>query len=147
MTETTETPTKPELKVIAIKTKLCESILGYYVGDMEMSFSKEPAIVLLRPVKIDIVYTPSPTGLLTKYIPSLYFPFGDNAFPIPLSGISHQSMANEFFSKLYKAVVVELVVSEDARQNEISKAIDLKVCENLISQNSFIVYSNTHYTQ
>ena len=143
----TENTEKPEMSVVAIKTKMGDDILAYYVGDMDMAFSDEKAIVLLRPVRIETLYRPTPSGLKTYYVPSLYFPFSDNAFPFALSSISHQGMANSFFVKLYKNVLIELIVSEENRQEEISNAIDLKEVEDMICKTSTLVYSDTKYAQ
>lgn len=135
------------MRVIALKTKKGDDILGYYAGDMTMAFNDERAMVLLRPVKIDTVFTPGPNGLKTIYVPSLYFPFIDTAFPIPVSSIVQQGMANPFFTKLYKSVVSELIVAEDDRQAEIINAINIKEAEALMPPNTTLVYSDTTYMQ
>jgi len=136
---------KTKLVVVALKLKTGEDIIGYFAGEMDLSFSEEKAVILLRPVKIDTAFKSTSEGLRPHYIPSLYFPMSGPTVNIPVSGISHQGIADEFFCLLYKKIAPELVAAEAKRHAAIVEAIELKECEELISKTCFLVYSDTLY--
>ena len=136
---------KSKMIVVALKLKTGEDIIGYFAGEMDLSFSGEKAVVLLRPIKIDTAFKSTSEGLRPHYIPSLYFPLSGPTVNVPLSAISHQGIAEEFFCRMYAKIVPELVALEAKRHESIIEAIELKECEDLISENCFLVYSDTHY--
>jgi hypothetical protein len=146
--DTPEKDKEPKvIPIVALKLKTGEDIVSFYVGDMEMSFSNEKAIVLLRPMKITTMIVQAESGMETIYIPTLYFPLTNEAFAVPISSIVHQGVCNEFFIKLYVKYLPDLLKSEDERQRSIISKLERSEMEEIISKDSTIVYSDTIYSQ
>jgi hypothetical protein len=133
--------------IVALKLKTGEDIVSFCVGEMDMSFTEEKAIVLLRPMKITTMIVQGESGVETLYVPTLYFPLTNDAFPLPVSSIMHQGICNEFFSKLYIKYLPDLIKSEDERQMYIIAKLERAETEELVSANSTLVYSDTKYKQ
>lgn len=133
--------TKNSIAVVSLKLKNGDDVMGVYVGEMKMSFGEEPAIVLLRPIKIHFMNNVTDRGISTIYAPTLYFPYGDPQIPFPMSMIDQQTVANPFFRRFYFMVAPELIDNEQTRHEAIEKAFDDIETENILknTSSSFIV--------
>lgn len=108
-----KTDTESKLIVIALKLKTGEDVLGYYGSEMKMEGTQEEAIVLIRPMRLQLVNTVGDNGVATSYVPSLYFPYGGVATPFPMSIIAQQTIANTFFSTFYAHIINLLISNQD----------------------------------
>jgi hypothetical protein len=120
---------KSDVTVIAIKTVSGEDVLGLYAGDIDLEYSADKAMMIYRPIKIELITSYLPEGVMSNYTPKFYFPYGEVLTPIPYRCISHQELANPFFSNLYKKLVGEMVLHEEGRQARISKAYEKQELE------------------
>jgi hypothetical protein len=116
---------KSDVTVIAIKTTSGEDLLGFYAGEIVLDYSDEKALMIYRPIKIDLLSTYHDDGVSSNYYPKFYFPYGEVLTPIPYRTIAHQELANPFFARMYHKFLGEMIVFEEKRQAKISKAYDL----------------------
>lgn len=139
---------KSDVTVIAIKTVSGEDVLGFYAGEIELDYSGEKAMMLYRPIKIELLSTFHEDGVSSNYYPKFYFPFGELLTPIPYKTIAHQELANQFFSRLYRKFLDDMIVFEEGRQEKISKAFDLQEFKEAMNDTtSVFIDNNVKYLQ
>ena len=130
---------KKENPIVAIKLKNGDDVIGYYMGDITIPFTEEQAIVVHRPVKIQLLNSFSEGGVSTNYIPSLYFPYGETTVHFLISQIVQQATANSFFGRFYENILGELVLNEEVRHMRMDAVFD-EMEERTILKNTTSAY-------
>ena len=125
---------KEDVAIVAFKTVSGEDVLGLYSGEITLDYSNEQAMMIYRPIKIELISTYHVDGISTNYYPKFYFPFGEAITPIPYRTISHQELANPFFTRMYKKFLVELIDYEEKRQERITKVFDDRELESILNK-------------
>ena len=139
---------KSEMTVISIKTVSGEDVLGYYAGEIQLDYTGEMAMMIYRPIKIDLISNYGEDGISSNYFPQFYFPYGEALTPIPYRVIAHQELANPFFTRLYAKYLGDMMVYEEKRQTAITKALDLAELKEIMSDtDASFVNSTSAYLQ
>lgn len=139
---------KSYVTVIAIKTVSGEDVLGFYAGEIELDYTGELAMMVYRPIKIELISTYHEGGVSSNYFPKFYFPYGEVLTPIPYRIIAHQELANPFFTRMYRKFLGDMIVFEETRQEKITKAYDLQEFkEAMRNTDSVFINSKSEYLQ
>ena len=117
---------KQEPLIIVFKLTNGENIMGMLLGEQVNEFSGEHCISLHSPVKMIVVTNTHPEGgIVTHYVPQLYFPFGSPLILVPMKDIMYQDIASDFFKRMYFKILGEMKAQESQLQSKISEAFDL----------------------
>jgi hypothetical protein len=139
---------KKEATVLALKLRDGTDILGLYAGEVDHEITNEPCVIMFRPVRIILQSMIVNGRIISNYIPSMYFPYGDVSTYIPKNQIVHQEIANDFFTRFYTKVLGELIVYEENRQERIMNVFDAQELEEIMqTTNSMYVNQETAYKQ
>lgn len=132
-----------ESVVLALKTKRGENILGFFCGEAENPFTKEPSFLLYRPIMVNHINYAQNGGKYHNYISDFYFPYGDRVVRFNQKDVISLDQASEFFSRYYKRVLGEHIVDEEKLQNRIDDMYENKdIAEILAERKSDSFYIN-----
>lgn len=130
---------KKENPIVAIKLNNGDDVIGYYMGESKMMFTEERVIILHRPVKIHLMNSFSENGVSLNYVPSLYFPYGEQEINILVSQIVQQTTANSFFARFYVHILSDLILTEQIRHMRMDAVFD-EIEERTILKNTKSAY-------
>lgn len=129
---------KTEATVLALKLSTGEDILGFYGGES----SDGASVMMYRPVKFVLESVIINGRIVSNYIPSFFFPYGENMTPILKSLIVNQEISNPFFHRFYEKVMGELVVYEENRQERITEIFDAQELRDIMRETDSLYVHN-----
>lgn len=134
---------KQEPLIVVFKLTNGENIMGMLLSEQVNEFSRERCVSLHSPVKMIVVTNTHPEGgIITHYVPQLYFPFGSQLILVPIKDIMYQDIAADFFKRMYFKILGEMNAQESELQTKISKSFDaddLKYAIESASPDSFFI--------